>query len=71
MPLLWERDGEAYYASGTLEPNETPIRMIVEPLSSGQWDWAVWRLNDEVKVVRTGIADTVQEAMRAAEDAAK
>ena len=71
MVVLWEQNGNAYHASGTLEPDETPIRLIVEPIPHGRWGWAVWRLNDHVKLVGSGGMDTVQEAMRAAQEAAR
>jgi hypothetical protein len=69
MAVVWERSGEAFYADLDAEDG-TRYHLIVERLPGGEWDWSVWRRNDGTRGVHTGVADTVQEAMRAAQQAA-
>ena len=68
MALVWERDGNAYYATVTYPSGDPRFHLIVE--SDGtRWDWNVWPPGDE-SGAHHGHADTVQEAMREAEWAA-
>ena len=64
--MIWERSGEAYYATVTGPDDEVLIRLIVEP-HGDLWDWTVWRIEDDHYKARKGIASTARDAMRDAE----
>jgi hypothetical protein len=66
MTVLWERSGEAYYATVTGPDGEVRFQMIVEP-AGDRWDWAVWRAGEDQFVASHGVVRTVQDAMREAE----
>jgi hypothetical protein len=68
--LIWERDGDAYYATVENSTGGVRFRLVVERMN-GSWDWTVWNPGYPAVSVRQGVADTVQEAMRAAEQAAQ
>jgi hypothetical protein len=69
MAVVWERSGEAFYADID-DADGTRYHLIVESLPGGGWDWAVWRQTDGTRETHSGTAGTVQDAMRAAEEAA-
>jgi hypothetical protein len=66
--FLWERSGDMF--SATVESPEGVIifHLVVERLNH-HWDWAVWRPEEPVTMARQGVADSIQEAMRQAEQA--
>jgi hypothetical protein len=66
--VIWERSGEAYYATIREPSGEISFHLIVES-DGGRWDWAVWRPGEKPPGSRHGIADTVQDAMKDAERA--
>jgi hypothetical protein len=66
--VIWERDGETFHATLESTDGTTRFHFVVERLNHG-WDWTVWRPDDPVASARHGVADTVQEAMRQAEEA--
>ena len=67
--MIWERSGEAYYASVVGPDGAVQFHVIVEPTVTG-WDWAIWRPGQSEREARHGAAEMVQEAMREAEGAA-
>jgi len=69
MSIVWERSGEGYYASVMGPSDEVRFHLTVEKYDD-HWDWAVWRPGDNQRVAVNGIAETIQEAMRDAEQAA-
>ena len=71
MPVVWERSGEAFYATADTTQSGERYYLIVEELPKGGWDWSVWRQRDNWRVVRNGTAKAAQEAMWAAEEAAR
>ena len=66
MALVWEKDGEAFYASVTEPAGEMRFRLIVENTADG-WNWAVWRPGKYGESVRHGRAATLHGAMWDAE----
>ncbi len=66
--VIWERSGDMYHATARTESGEVRFHMVVEKLGRA-WDWSVWRPEEPAGRARHGTADTVQEAMRAAEEA--
>jgi hypothetical protein len=70
MPVVWERNGEAYFAAVESATGGVRYRLIVERLD-GAWDWSVWKPNNPGVSARHGVADTILNAMRAAEQAAR
>lgn len=69
--MLWERDGDTYNATVPDLSGAVVFRLVVEAASDGLWTWTVWRPGDPPRLARYGIAATVQEAMRLAEQAAQ
>jgi hypothetical protein len=69
MALVWERDGDAYYATVAGSGGTDEVHLAVEAVIDGSWTWTMWRAGYPPRLARYGIADTVQEAMRAAEHA--
>jgi hypothetical protein len=67
--LIWEFDGDAYLATIETAPGRIRFRLVVER-SNGSWDWSVWNPRSPDISARHGVADTAQEAMKAAEAAA-
>lgn len=68
--MIWEREGEAYYATVTGPDGEAEFHLIVES-DDDSWHWAVWRPGEDQYAARHGAAHTVQDAMREAEGAAE
>ena len=68
MSLIWERAGDAYYATVRGPDAEPLFRLIVEQLPEGMWDWIVWQSGGKPEMAVRSVARTVQEAMRAAEE---
>jgi hypothetical protein len=68
VTVIWERSGEAYYATLTEPSDEIGFHLIVES-DRDRWDWAVWRPGEKPQTSRHGVADTVQNAMQDAERA--
>jgi hypothetical protein len=68
--LIWERDGDAYYATVENSTGGVRFRLVVERMN-GSWDWTVWNPAYSAVSVRQGVSNSVQEAMRAAEQAAE
>lgn len=69
MALIWERNGDAYYATITDLDGEVLFHLGVEKNGTG-WEWIVWRPGETEQTARHGRAGTVQDAMREAEQAA-
>ena len=70
MPVVWERDGDADYASVEYPVGTIRYGLVVEKMD-GTWDWSVWKPDNPGVSARHGVADTVQGAMREAEGAAE
>ena len=68
MAVVWERDGDAYYATVEYPTGTVRFRLVVERMDHA-WDWTVWKPGNPEVSVRHGVADTVQDAMREAESA--
>jgi hypothetical protein len=68
MTVIWERSGEAYYATVMAPSGEVRFYLVVEGDGS-RWDWTIWRPGEDHHTARHGVAATVQEAMREAEGA--
>jgi hypothetical protein len=69
--MVWERSGDAFYATVWDTDGKAVLRLIVEPLPEGMWDWSVWVGGEPVEAAKRGVARTVQEAMRDAESASE
>ena len=65
--MVWARSGLAFYATLSTVEGNVCFRRTVEELPTGSSDWAVWRPGEAPEVAMSGIAATVQEAMRYAE----
>jgi hypothetical protein len=69
MPVVWERDGnDAYFATVENATGGVRYRLVVERMN-GSWDWMVWNPGYPAVSARHGVAETVQDAMKAAEQA--
>lgn len=69
--MVWEKSGQAYYAT-VLGPDDVPrFNLVVERLPEGLWDFTVWRPGDEPELAVRGVARTASEAIRLAELAAR
>jgi hypothetical protein len=66
--LVWELDGGAYHATVETSTGGVRFRLVVERMN-GSWDWTVWNPAYPAVSVRQGVTNSVQEAMRAAEQA--
>jgi hypothetical protein len=66
--VIWELSGQVYFAAVTTPSGEVAFYLFIEPVRS-RWHWAVWRPNEDEQAARHGLADTVHEAMLAAERA--
>jgi hypothetical protein len=69
--MIWERDGDAYTATVETATGEVRFHLTVERLATQSWDWMVWQPGEPATLARYGTAATAQEAMRAAEAAAR
>jgi hypothetical protein len=69
VTVIWERSGQAYYATITGPVGEVRFHLVVEP-NSERWDWVAWRPGETRRLARIGHAGTVQGAMSEAESAA-
>ena len=67
--VIWERSGEAYYATVAGPAGETLFHLIVES-DGDRWDWAVWRPGEDRDQARHGRAVMLHGAMWDAEQAA-
>jgi hypothetical protein len=65
--MLWERDGDAFYADISDLSGTVSFRLAVEAAPDGSWTWTVWRPGDPPTLARYGIAGTAREAMQLAE----
>jgi hypothetical protein len=70
MAIVWERNGDEYHATVESAAGGVRFRLVVERMD-GSWDWTVWRPDHPTLSTRHGVADTVHEAMQAAESAAE
>jgi hypothetical protein len=69
--MLWERDDDdAYHAAVEAATGEIRFRLVVERFN-GSWDWSIWNPRLPAMSARNGVADTMQDAMKAAEQAAQ
>jgi hypothetical protein len=68
MAIVWERDGDAYYATVEDGAGGVRCRLVVEKMN-GSWDWSVWKPDSPEISARHGVANSVQDAMREAERA--
>ncbi len=66
--VIWERSGDMYHATARTESGEVRFHLVVERLNHA-WDWSVWRPDEQVEKARHGVSDTIQDAMRSAEEA--
>jgi len=66
--VIWKRDGETFHATRESSDGTILFHLVVEHLNHG-WDWTVWRPDVAVTTAQHGVADTIQEAMRQAEEA--
>jgi hypothetical protein len=69
--MLWERSGSAFHAAVEDATGRVLCRLIVEELPDGTWDWAVWETGGRSSLGWHGITVTIQEAIQAAEAAAR
>ena len=68
MSIVWEKDGEAFYATVTDEAGRPQLHLIVERDGSA-WDWAVWRPGEDRAGARHGRTVTRHAAVWDAERA--
>jgi hypothetical protein len=68
--MVWERSGRAFHATVEAPSGSVLFHLIVEELPDGAWDWAVWHPGGPSSPGQHGVATSVQEAMRAAKEAA-
>jgi hypothetical protein len=69
--MLWERDDDdAYHAAVKTATGEIRFRLVVKR-SNGSRDWSVWNPRLPAILARHSVADTVQDAIKAAEQAAQ
>ena len=68
MPVVWERGGDASFA--TVDCGADRYYLTGERLPEGGWDWSAWSQRKGWRIVRNGTAAMAQEAMREAEHAA-
>jgi hypothetical protein len=66
MAVVWERSGDGYYATVNGPSDEIQFHLTVEKYND-RWDWAMWRPGQDKHTAAHGLADTVHEAMQAAE----
>ena len=66
MSIVWEKDGEGFYATIMGPSDEVRFHLTVEKYND-RWDWAMWRPGQDPRTATHGLSDTVAEAMRAAE----
>jgi hypothetical protein len=71
MPVVWEKSGEAFYATSERDQSGERYYLVVDVLPNGGWNWSVWRQGDDWRIAVNGTAPTARDAMRAAEAAAK
>jgi hypothetical protein len=67
LTLVWERDGDGFYARVESMGAGTLCYLVVELLPDGGWDWQVWRQGEGAAGARFGFVGTRQEAMWTAE----
>jgi hypothetical protein len=65
--MIWERNGDAFYATDETLSGEVCFRLIVEMRPDETWDWAAWRDGGRVELARHGVIETAQAAIQAAE----
>jgi hypothetical protein len=69
--MLWERDSDGYSADVADLSGTVVFHLVVEAVPDGSWTWTVRRPGKTPpRLARYGTADTVQEAMHLAEQAA-
>jgi hypothetical protein len=66
MSIVWEPSDEGYCATIRGPSDEILFHLTVEKYND-RWDWAMWRPGQDQRTATHGLADTVDEAMRAAE----
>jgi hypothetical protein len=71
ISMVWERDGDCFVAAVENDDGRPVWHLVVEPLLSGGWDWTIWRPGDLAGTALRRPARTVQDAMQAAEQAAR
>jgi hypothetical protein len=67
--MIWERNGEAYYATLERLSGEVLFHLIVEQTPDGAWDWAVWASDGTYEA--SGMAPILHVAMLEGEKNAK
>ena len=67
MSIVWEKDGEGFYATIIEPPGDTVLFHLKVEKYNDRWDWAIWRPGQDPRTATHGLADTAQEAMPAAE----
>jgi hypothetical protein len=65
MSLVWERNGETFYASVNALDGTVRYWLTAEPIPDGKWDWVV--LSPDGKFEAQGVALTFHAAMSNAE----
>jgi|HubBroStandDraft_5_1064220.scaffolds.fasta_scaffold2437068_1 hypothetical protein len=69
MSIVWEKDGEGFYATAMELAGEMRFRVTVENRGS-RWNWTVWRPGKYTGTLHCGHAVTLHGAMWDAERAA-
>jgi hypothetical protein len=68
--MIWERNGDMFHATTRDPSGEVLFHLVVERLNHA-WDWSVWRPDEPADMANLGVAATPQEAIQAAERAAR
>jgi hypothetical protein len=69
MNLVWEKSGENFHATIEDDIGQPVWHLIVEPIPTGGYDWAVWRPGEDPSRAAHGHAGTRHAAMWDAERA--
>jgi len=69
MSIVWEKDGEGFYATVMEPAGEIRFRLTVEN-SGAHWNWTVWRPGKYAGTLHRGHALTLHAAMWDAERSA-
>ena len=64
--MIWEKDGEGFYATINEPAGEILFHLTVEEYNE-RWDRAMWRPSQDQRTATHGLADAIEQAMRAAE----
>jgi hypothetical protein len=71
MTILWNKSEDGIWFGQWRSGDASNLYLVVERLPDGSgWDWAVWDPN-RVRLLRHGLALTADDAVNAAEPAAR